>query len=249
VPVSRPARPPTHHFATHDDLVGEAFLHYLGVGEAKIRTVIEQHRRVEDPGERLRSILATIVGRDFAGVLVRAEYELLLRASPDAELAAEARAWENRLVGALAEALEGGGSCSARECSSDPAQPRPRLRTRIDARPHPHRFRLPSTHRRRPRRDHAPTEPAVAPDLARPGSRGRQLGTVTDEPCRGCSKALISNAPLIPEQPVRSTDLRRHDRRREVGDTGASPHVPTAVEAPAISCDSVGRRSRSCPMF
>jgi hypothetical protein len=72
--------------------------------------VIEQHRRVEDPVDRVGSILATIVGRDFTSGLVRAEYELLLHASTDAELAAEARAWENRLVGALAEALEHGGS-------------------------------------------------------------------------------------------------------------------------------------------
>jgi TetR/AcrR family transcriptional regulator, regulator of biofilm formation and stress response len=100
----------THHFATRDDLVREAFLHYLEVGEAKIRTVIDRHRQGEDPVDRVGSILSTIVGRDFTSGLVRAEYELLLHASTDAELAAEARAWESRLVGALAEALEESGT-------------------------------------------------------------------------------------------------------------------------------------------
>ena len=100
----------THHFATRDDLVRESFLHYLEVGETRIRTVIDQHRQHEDPVERIGGILSTIVGRDFTSGLVRAEYELLLHACTDAGLAAEARAWESRLVGALAEALEQGGT-------------------------------------------------------------------------------------------------------------------------------------------
>jgi TetR/AcrR family transcriptional regulator, regulator of biofilm formation and stress response len=99
----------THHFSTRDDLVREAFLHYLRIAETRIRSVIERHGRGGDPIERVGDILSTIVGRDFASGLVRAEYELLLHASNDAQLAAEARAWEARLAGVLAEILEQGG--------------------------------------------------------------------------------------------------------------------------------------------
>jgi TetR/AcrR family transcriptional regulator, regulator of biofilm formation and stress response len=100
----------THHFATRDDLVREAFLYYLQVAETKIRSVIDQHSHREDSVDEVGGILSTIVGRDFTSGLVRAEYELLLYACTDAELAAVARAWEDRLVGALAEALEQGGT-------------------------------------------------------------------------------------------------------------------------------------------
>lgn len=100
----------THHFATRDDLVREAFLHYLEVAETKIRGVIDRHRHHQDPVDRVGGILATIVERDFTSGLVRAEYELLLHACTDAGLAADARAWEDRLVVALAEALEQGGT-------------------------------------------------------------------------------------------------------------------------------------------
>ena len=98
----------THHFATREELVREAFRHYLQVGETRIRALLGQYSHGEDPLDRVAAILTTVVGRDFTGGLVRAEYELLLHACTDPELASEVRAWEDRLVGGLAQALERG---------------------------------------------------------------------------------------------------------------------------------------------
>lgn len=100
----------THHFTTRDDLVHEAFRHYLQIAETKILAVIDHHSDLPNPVDRLGSILETIIGRDFASGLVRAEYELLLYAATAPELAAQARAWETRLVAALADALEQAGT-------------------------------------------------------------------------------------------------------------------------------------------
>lgn len=99
----------THHFATREDLVREAFRLYLDVGETKIRALLDHHAQGSEPLDRVAAILTTIVSRDFTAGLVRAEYELLLHACTDSELASEVRAWEERLVGGLAEALEKGG--------------------------------------------------------------------------------------------------------------------------------------------
>lgn len=100
----------THHFATRDDLIREAFRHYLQIGETKIRALLDEHDRDNDPLRRIGSVLTAVIARDFTSGLVRAEYELLLHACTDPALASEVRAWEDRLVGSLAAALEQGGA-------------------------------------------------------------------------------------------------------------------------------------------
>lgn len=100
----------THHFATRQDLIREAFRHYLRIAETRIRVLLDERGDGDGPLERIGSLLTAVVARDFAGGLVRAEYELLLYACTDPDLASEVRAWEDRLVVALAQALEEGGT-------------------------------------------------------------------------------------------------------------------------------------------
>jgi DNA-binding transcriptional regulator YbjK len=102
----------THHFSSREALLRETFRLYLQHADEALdalRQVVEDRR--EQPMEAVRSVLVGLVDREFAHAsLVRAEYELLLFASRDDELAAVASNWESRAVGSLAEALERAGA-------------------------------------------------------------------------------------------------------------------------------------------
>ena len=100
----------THHFRSREHLLREAFLHYLRHGEGVIGALLAQLAdRDVAPLDRVEALLCGVVEREFAEGFVRAEYELLLWACTDAELAAEVSTWEARVVGAVAEVLEAGG--------------------------------------------------------------------------------------------------------------------------------------------
>ena len=101
----------THHFASREDLLREAFRFYLREAEKLIRDLdtVAADRGVS-PLERVRRVLCDLVEREFDHEsLVRAEYELLLYASRDPDLAADVRVWEARLVTGVAAALEASG--------------------------------------------------------------------------------------------------------------------------------------------
>lgn len=102
----------THHFATRDDLVREAFRFYLHAADQVLHEldniVVD---RAQTPLERVRRVLSELVEREFAvAALVRAEYELLLFAASDPVLAADVRVWEARVVSGLAAMLEAAGT-------------------------------------------------------------------------------------------------------------------------------------------
>jgi TetR/AcrR family transcriptional regulator, regulator of biofilm formation and stress response len=103
----------THHFASREDLLRAAFRFYLQEAGSFLTEI---DRRVQDdvpaePLEQVKQFLCVMVEREFAHArLVRAEYELLLFASTDEELAADVRAWETRVIAPVAAALEAAGA-------------------------------------------------------------------------------------------------------------------------------------------
>jgi TetR/AcrR family transcriptional regulator, regulator of biofilm formation and stress response len=101
----------THHFASREDLIRDAFRFYLDEADRVLEAIDRDIRAtMADPLERLREFTAQLVRREFADErLVRAEYEMLLFASTDVELAAEVRRWEARWVGSIAGDLEEAG--------------------------------------------------------------------------------------------------------------------------------------------
>lgn len=102
----------THHFSGRDELLREAFRHYLqGADEALASLAAAAEAHEGGDIEDARRALVSLVKREFADpALVRAEYELLLFAVKDRELAVMASAFDARVVGALAAVLERAGS-------------------------------------------------------------------------------------------------------------------------------------------
>jgi TetR/AcrR family transcriptional regulator, regulator of biofilm formation and stress response len=101
----------THHFASRTDLLREAFRFYLHEGDGLLGSLEEQARTHDDPLDRLRALLVGLIDAELEHAsLLRAEYELLLFASGDEELATDVRAWESRWVAHLAEPLEAAGA-------------------------------------------------------------------------------------------------------------------------------------------
>lgn len=101
----------THHFSSRTELLREAFRFYLQEGDGLLVSLLEGARRQVDPLARLRTLLVGLIDAELEHpALLRAEYELLLFASADDELAADVRAWEARWVANLAEPLEAAGT-------------------------------------------------------------------------------------------------------------------------------------------
>jgi len=95
----------TYYFRSRQELICEAFRHYLREADRGLADLAQSHRDAT-----LGSVVAfgvAIARREFADPqLVRAEYELILAATRDPELRGELRSWENALIGRLAEWLE-----------------------------------------------------------------------------------------------------------------------------------------------
>jgi AcrR family transcriptional regulator len=101
----------THHFSSRDELIRAAFRFYLDQGGLLLGALSEATRSLPDPFERIGRILGGLLEQELAEVsLLRAEYELLLYASSDPELAADVRTWETRWVAFIADAFEEGGT-------------------------------------------------------------------------------------------------------------------------------------------
>ena len=101
----------THHFSGRRELLQESFRQYLLWGNRMIRvlaTAVEESEK--HPIDQVREILIALVEREFANPeLVRAEYELLLYARRDPELAQMVANWEANMVAALAAVLREAG--------------------------------------------------------------------------------------------------------------------------------------------
>lgn len=100
----------THHFESREHMLEEAFTYYLRLAELEIRAALTEVGRDEpDPVRRILRQLEAIVEREFAEGLVRAEYELYLYACMVPTLRTMVRAWEERIVAAVAVSIEQAG--------------------------------------------------------------------------------------------------------------------------------------------
>jgi AcrR family transcriptional regulator len=103
----------THHFASREELLREAFRFYLAYGDRLLTAIDAENRAaVADPLERVRRFATETIRREFiepGARYIRAEHEMLLFASTDSELASYVRVWEARWVASLASDLEAAG--------------------------------------------------------------------------------------------------------------------------------------------
>jgi TetR/AcrR family transcriptional regulator, regulator of biofilm formation and stress response len=99
----------THHFASREDLLREAFRFYLREADGVLAAIDAAVQSIDDPIERVEQFLCAMLEQELAEAsLLRAEYELILFACTDTVLAADVRVWESRWVAYLAAALEAG---------------------------------------------------------------------------------------------------------------------------------------------
>ena len=99
----------TYYFSSREELIQEAFRFYLDEAALLLDQLARSHR--ERSAEGLVGYLLEVVRREFSDPgRVRAEYELIVAASRDPELARELEAWERTQIGLLAEWLEGLGA-------------------------------------------------------------------------------------------------------------------------------------------
>jgi DNA-binding transcriptional regulator YbjK len=95
----------TYHFASRDEIVLEAFRHYIATVATKLPTTLDDLLRANEGA--LLDFLVRFQQREFLDPeLILAEYELILYAARNETLGREYRAWESGLLGHLASALE-----------------------------------------------------------------------------------------------------------------------------------------------
>ena len=105
--VSRGAT--TYHFASRDEIVLEAFRHYIKTVTAKMATTHDDLARAQKGS--IVDFLVAFQQREFLDPeLLLAEYELILYAARNETLGREYRAWEAGLLGQLAWRLEAEGA-------------------------------------------------------------------------------------------------------------------------------------------
>lgn len=99
----------TYHFESRDEIVLEAFRHYIGTVALNMSTTLESLVRAS--GGSIIDFLVRFQQREFLDPqLVLAEYELILYAARNEALGREYRVWERDLVGQLAATLEKSGA-------------------------------------------------------------------------------------------------------------------------------------------
>lgn len=108
----------TYHFTSRNDLIFQAFRHYI----ALIRAHLDAAREDLDEDQRgVASVVEFLVDftrREFSDPeLVHAEYELIVYAARNEALAREYRAWQRNLVGGLAPVLEDCGASRPAEAA------------------------------------------------------------------------------------------------------------------------------------
>jgi DNA-binding transcriptional regulator YbjK len=99
----------TYYFASRDELVREAFRRYVARVLGLLTEILAESRPTDAVG--LVDFLVEVARREVSGRwTVIVEYELMLRAARDPELAADFRRYERALTSGLAEALEALGA-------------------------------------------------------------------------------------------------------------------------------------------
>jgi DNA-binding transcriptional regulator YbjK len=99
----------TYYFASRDELVREAFRRYVARVLGLLTEILAESRPTDAAG--LVDFLVEVARREVSGRwTVIVEYELMLRAARDPELAADFRRYERALTSGLAEALEALGA-------------------------------------------------------------------------------------------------------------------------------------------
>ena len=99
----------TYYFESREDLVREAFRHYMAATGAFL-AALENEIPAATPADLVR-MLVEMARREFVDpAMVRAEYEMILYAARDPELWREFAAWERGLEARLAASFEGLGA-------------------------------------------------------------------------------------------------------------------------------------------
>jgi DNA-binding transcriptional regulator YbjK len=108
----------TYHFTSRDDLILQAFRHYIRLITAHLDAAWED---LDDRKGGVASVVAFLVDftrRELSDPeLVHAEYELIVYAARNEELAREYRAWQRNLVSGLAPVLEACGAARPAEAA------------------------------------------------------------------------------------------------------------------------------------
>ena len=95
----------TYYFESRDAMVLEAFRYYIARSMSEL-AALEREMNALDP-EALIDLAVEFTRREFTDPeLIRAEYELIVYASRDDDLAREFRTWQRALDGQIAEAFE-----------------------------------------------------------------------------------------------------------------------------------------------
>jgi DNA-binding transcriptional regulator YbjK len=100
----------TYYFESREELMREAFRHYLQRFDASMTALRGEYPATPDV-DQLAAFFIELNRRQLQDrSLLRAEYELILFAIGDAVLAADLHAWEDRLLGQIAQPLEALGA-------------------------------------------------------------------------------------------------------------------------------------------
>lgn len=100
----------TYHFASREDLIEAAFVHYLD-GATRALGQIQVPSDASGPAEALTAYVHALLVEEFAlPGLVRAEYELILHATRNAELARRLTEWEAAQIDAIEQFLRSTGA-------------------------------------------------------------------------------------------------------------------------------------------
>ena len=104
----------THHFASREDIILQAFRHYIGTVDGQLSEISAS---VRDKG--IDGVIEGLVryhAREFLDPSrVLAEYELILFAARNEEIGRAVRAWEDALIARLEARLEAAGAAQPRQ--------------------------------------------------------------------------------------------------------------------------------------
>lgn len=104
----------THHFASREDIILQAFRHYIGTVDGQLSEISASVRY-----KGVKGVIEGLVryhAREFLDPSrVLAEYELILFAARNEEIGRAVRAWEDALTASLELRLEAAGAAQPRQ--------------------------------------------------------------------------------------------------------------------------------------
>lgn len=145
----------THHFASREDIILQAFRHYIGTVDGQLSKISASVRNKSIDG--VIEGLVRYHAREFLDPSrVLAEYELILFAARNEEIGRAVRAWEDALIASLEARLDAAGAAQPRQSAhlmlavfrafelesltrrnADPEDLRVRLRALVHIKPKP----------------------------------------------------------------------------------------------------------------